>query len=290
VTSGARLWRAPAKVNLTLHILRRDEEGWHELDSIVAFAGVSDWLWFEPAEDSSLTVDGPGAAAAGNGDDNLVLKAARALAARLPGLRGGRFHLTKNIPVAAGLGGGSSDAAAAMRALAHANGLTLDDARVRDAAVATGSDVPVCLDPRARIMGGRGQQVGPPLAWPPIFAVLANPGVTVSTPQVFAEFGLARGDMFGAPTPLPAAQDCETILAALAAGRNDMEPAARALAPEIGEVLAELAGMPGARLARMSGSGATCFALFDDRRAAVRAARALAKRKPEWWTRGTLLR
>jgi len=290
VRGGARLWRAPAKVNLTLHILGRDDGGWHDLDSIVAFAGVSDWLRFEPGDGFSLTIDGPGAAEAGGGADNLVLKAARALATRVPGLCGGRFHLTKNIPVSAGLGGGSSDAAAALRALSDANGLALGDERVRAAAIATGSDGLVCLDPRARLMRGRGERVGPPLLWPPVFALLVNPGVSVPTPAVFAGLGLARGETRGAPTPPPAGQECESILAALAAGRNDMEPAARALAPEIGEVLAALAGMPGARVARMSGSGATCFALFDDRRAAARAARVMAREKPGWWVRATALR
>jgi 4-diphosphocytidyl-2-C-methyl-D-erythritol kinase len=288
--SGVRLFRAPAKVNLTLHILRRDDEGWHELDSIVAFAGAADWLRFEPGDELALTIDGPRASAACDGADNLVLKAARALAARIPGLRLGRFHLTKNLPVAAGLGGGSSDAAAALRALAWRNGLGLDDARLRAAAAAAGSDVPVCLEPRLRTMRGRGEIVGPPLGWPPLFAVLANPGISAPTARVFASLGLARGETMSAPAAAPDASDPAGIAAALAAGRNDLEQAARAIAPQIGEALAALARSPGAKRARMSGSGATCFALFDNRRAAVLAAQSLAVRKPGWWVRATLLR
>jgi 4-diphosphocytidyl-2-C-methyl-D-erythritol kinase len=218
------------------------------------------------------------------------LKAARALAARIPGLPLGRFHLTKNLPVAAGLGGGSSDAAAALRALAWHNGLSLDDARLRAAAAATGSDVPVCLEPCARMMSGRGEIVGPPFGWPPLFAVLANPGISAPTAQVFAALGLARGETMSAPAAPPDGSGRRAILAALSAGRNDMETAARAIAPEIGEALAALARSPGARLARMSGSGATGFALFDDRRAAGLAARSLARARPRWWVRATVLR
>ena len=290
MSSGAQLWRAPAKVNLTLHIVGRDEDGWHELDSIVAFAGCSDWLRFWPGEKLSLSVDGPCAASAGDCADNLVLKTAFALASRVANLRLGRFHLTKNLPVAAGLGGGSADAAAALRALAHTNGLALDDPNVREAAIVTGSDVPVCLEPSARVMQGRGEKLGQLLCWPPICAVLANPGMSVSTKQVFARIGLALGEGLSAPVAPPPTLKHNAILAALAGGRNDMEGAARTLAPVIGEVLETLAAMPGARLARMSGSGATCFALFDDRQAAARTAHAIARKHPGWWVRATALR
>ena len=184
-----RLWRAPAKVNLTLSVLGRRADGWHELDSVVAFAGCCDWLAFEPAETLSLTIAGPTAAAAGPTDDNLVLRAARALAERVPRLRLGRFHLRKGLPVAAGLGGGSSDAAAALRALAAANGLAPDDERLFAAAAAVSSDAPVCLCPSARSMAGRGERLGPALGLPPLPAVLANPGVAVATPAVFAALG-----------------------------------------------------------------------------------------------------
>ena len=270
--------------------MRRNADGWHELESLVAFAGVSDWLRFEPGGELTLIVDGPYAAAAGQGEDNLVLRAARELAHRVGGVKLGRYRLTKNIPVAAGLGGGSADAAAALRALAHENGLALDDRRLREAAIATGSDVPVCLEPRMRAIGGRGERVGPGLDWPPLAAVLANPGVVVSTAGVFAAIGLAPGAPMRAAAPPAASLADSAPLTLLMQGRNDMERAARGLAPQIGDALAALSLAPGVRLVRMSGSGATCFGLFDDRRAAASAARALARDYPTWWVRGTHLR
>jgi 4-diphosphocytidyl-2-C-methyl-D-erythritol kinase len=287
-----RLWRAPAKVNLTLSVLGRRADGWHELDSLVAFAGCGDWLAFEPAEALSLTIAGLTAAAAGPTDDNLVLLAARALAERVPRLKLGRFHLRKTLPVAAGLGGGSSDAAAALRALAAANGLAPDDERLFAAAAAVSSDAPVCLCPRARQMAGRGERLGPALGLPPLPAVLANPGVAVATPAVFATLGLAPGASLDAPPAprLEAGCDAACALDALAAGRNDLQASAIRIAPAIGDALEALRRLDGARLARMSGSGATCFALFDDRHAAARAARALHAARPGWWVRATYLR
>ncbi|MGD0720396.1 MAG: 4-(cytidine 5'-diphospho)-2-C-methyl-D-erythritol kinase [Roseiarcus sp.] len=287
-----RAWRAPAKVNLTLHVLGRRADGWHDLDSLVAFAGCGDWLLFEPGPALALSVDGPTAAAAGAIGDNLILLAARALHDRAPGLRLGRFHLRKTLPVAAGLGGGSADAAAALRALAEENGLALDDPRVLAAARATGSDVPVCLDPRARMMRGLGETLGPALRLPVLFAVLVNPGVAVATPSVFARLGLAKGAPSGlgaSPTP-PAGADRATTLALLKDGRNDMQAGACALAPAIAETLAALTALGGAAVVRMSGSGATCFALFEDCRAAARAGRAVRLAHPGWWVKATALR
>jgi len=292
LSNGApRRWRAPAKVNLTLRVLGRRDDGWHELDSLVAFAGCCDWLTFAPGEPLSLTIDGPTAAAAGPADDNLVLRAARALAARVPRLRLGRFHLRKRLPVAAGLGGGSSDAAAALRALAAANELACDDPRLFDAAAAVGADVPVCLEARARRMTGRGERLGPRLDLPPLAAVLVNPGAAVATPAVFAALGLAPGERLDAPTPpLAANGGAADALMALQAGRNDLQASATRLAPAIAETVDALTRLDGARLVRMSGSGATCFALFADRHAAARAARTLRDAHPGWWTRATCLR
>jgi 4-diphosphocytidyl-2-C-methyl-D-erythritol kinase len=291
-TGSPRLWRAPAKVNLTLHVLGRRSDGWHELDSVVAFAGCCDRLAFEPAETLSLTIDGPTAVAAGPTDDNLVLRAARALAERVPRLALGRFHLQKALPVAAGLGGGSSDAAAALRALAAANGLAPDDERLFAAAATVGADVPVCLCPSARPMAGRGERLGPALGLSPLAAVLANPGVAVATPAVFAALGLAPGASLAAPAAprLEAGSDAARTFATLAAGRNDLQASATRIAPAIGDALEALRRLDGQRLVRMSGSGATCFALFDDRHAAARAARALARAYPGWWVRATYLR
>jgi 4-diphosphocytidyl-2-C-methyl-D-erythritol kinase len=291
-TGTPRLWRAPAKVNLTLHVLGRRADGWHELDSVVAFAGCCDWLTFEPAEALSLTIAGPTAAAVGPTEDNLVLRAARALAERVPRLRLGHFRLRKGLPVAAGLGGGSSDAAAALRALAAANALAPDDPRLFAAAAAVSSDAPVCLCPAARSMAGRGERLGPPLGLPPLPAVLANPGVAVATPAVFAALGLVAGAPLDAP-PAPRfkmGDSAADTLAALAAGRNDLQLSAIRIAPAIGDALEALARLDGVRLARMSGSGATCFALFDDRHCAAQAARKLRAAHPGWWVRATYLR
>jgi 4-diphosphocytidyl-2-C-methyl-D-erythritol kinase len=288
--NGARIWRAPAKVNLTLHVLGRRDDGWHELDSIVAFAGVGDTLSFAPGPSLTLSIDGAMAEAVGPADDNLVLRAARRLQELTPGLRMGQFHLRKNLPVAAGLGGGSSDAAAALRALGYENGLGLDDPRLGQAARSAGADVLVCLDPSARIMAGVGDRLGPKLKMARLHAVLVNPGVAIATPEVFARLGLARAARTDArPSPRwPTGAKSGEIVAALRQGRNDMEGAARALAPIIGEVLEALA-KSGAALARMSGSGATCFALFESRAASLKAARALSRAYPAWWVKATVL-
>jgi 4-diphosphocytidyl-2-C-methyl-D-erythritol kinase len=220
-----------------------------------------------------------------------VLRAARALAERTPRLRLGHFRLTKFLPVAAGLGGGSSDAAAALRALAHANEIASDDPRLWEAARATGADVSVCLEPRARTMAGIGDRIGPALGIAPLPAVLVNPRVAVPTPQVFAALGLARGEAseYGPPAD-PGPLDGADFVRALCKGRNDLQASAEAIAPAISDALAVLAAGAGVRLARMSGSGATCFAIYEDRRAASRAARAIRAERPEWWVRATCLR
>jgi 4-diphosphocytidyl-2-C-methyl-D-erythritol kinase len=275
-----------------LHVLGRRADGRHELDSVVAFAGCCDWLSFEPGAPLSLVVDGPTGAAAGPLDDNLVLRAERALAERSPGLRMGRFRLRKTLPVAAGLGGGSADAAAALRALAHENGLSAADDALWAAARAVGADVPVCLSPRARVMAGLGERLGPPLDPPPLFTVLANPGIPVATTEVFAKLGLERGAATGSgPSPrIGAPVDAPSFIAALRNGRNDLQQSALRIAPGIADVLEALSGADGVYLTRMSGSGATCFALYEDRRRAARAASALRRAHPSWWVRATVLR
>jgi 4-diphosphocytidyl-2-C-methyl-D-erythritol kinase len=284
--------RAPAKVNLTLHIVGRRDDGYHELESLVAFTGTGDLLRFDPSNDLSLIVEGPTAAAAGDDADNLVLKAARALLDRCPGFDVGRFSLSKRLPVAAGIGGGSSDAAAALRLLAMHNGLSFSDPRLYAAAEATGADVPVCLAPRARMMRGIGERLGDRLPMPALAAVLVNPGVKVETRQVFGQIGLKPGEQrpgTGFEEP-EAGLNPDAFVAGLRRGRNDMEPAASAIAPVIGDVLAVLGAAPGCRLARMSGSGATCFGLFRDCRAAARAAKVIRRDHPGWWVKSTVLR
>jgi 4-diphosphocytidyl-2-C-methyl-D-erythritol kinase len=290
---AARAERAPAKINLTLRVIARRPDGYHDLDSLVVFAGVGDTLTFAPGRTLALTVDGPTAAASGTLDDNLVLKAARALAERVEGLKLGRFALAKRLPVAAGLGGGSSDAAAALRLLARANRIAIDDPRLLDAARATGADVPVCLNPRPRVMRGIGDILSRPLALPKLPAVLVNPRVAVPTKDVFTALRAhldARQDAEnGADFESAKRLRAKALIDALVSERNDLEAPAIAIAPAIAEVLADLRAIRSCRLARMSGSGATCFGLFATAPAAAAAARMLRAKHPNWWVRATRL-
>lgn len=275
---------APAKINLTLRIVGRRADGYHELESLVAFAGVGDTLAFTPGAQTSLAVGGPFGRACGETSDNLVLKATAALAARVPGLKGGAFHLDKTLPVAAGIGGGSSDAAAALRLLAGANGIAPDDPRLLEAALAVGADVPVCVAAQARVMRGIGEVLSPPVALPRLSAVLVNPGVPTATRDVFRAFAGMRGDA----TPLGEVPRTG-LLDFLRAHGNDLTAAAIACVPVIGDVLDVLAALPGAQLARMSGSGSTCYALFDTEAAASAAAATLTQARPGWWVAATTL-
>lgn len=281
---------APAKVNLTLRVVGRRADGYHEILSLVAFADFGDRLTFVPGGELVLAVRGPRAAQAGDSVDNLVLKAARALAARIPGIGLGAFDLEKNLPVAAGIGGGSADAAAALRLMARANELAADDRRLYEAARATGADVPVCLDPRSRLMYGIGEKLSERLSLPLLHAVLVNPGVALATKDVFAGWTKA-----GRPTPpfdasaLARAMPYEDFLQLLAKEPNDLEGAAIALAPAIADVLGALHALPGCGLARMSGSGATCFGLFSSATAARVAGKALRDKYQHWWVKTGVL-
>ena len=286
--------RAPAKINLTLHIEGRRDDGYHELQSLVAFAGAADYLTFEPGEEFRADPrradrDKPRARAA-----TIWWRGPSAPCARKsPACAPGPFIWSKRLPVAAGMGGGSSDAAAALRLLARANGLSPDDPALYAAARKTGADVPVCLTPRGKMMSGIGERLGPPIKLPPLFAVLVNPRQPVETRAVFAKLGLKPGENNGyrrASRRSPTNMDFESLLRSLKKGRNDMEDAACVLAPVIGHVLAVLSGARGCRLARMSGSGATCFALFETCRQAGVAARAISRGHPEWWVKTTILR
>jgi 4-diphosphocytidyl-2-C-methyl-D-erythritol kinase len=278
--------RAPAKINLTLHVLARRPDGYHELESLVAFADLADTLTFEPGEETGLAVTGPYAGACGAHADNLILKAFAALRERVSVLIGGRFLLEKNLPVAAGIGGGSSDAAAALRLLARANALALDDARLFSAARAVGADVPVCLDPRARIMRGIGENLSKPIVMPRMPALLANPGVPLSTRDVFAKLSL-DGARTKTLTDLPSGFD--GMVTFLREHGNDLTAPAIACAPIVDEMLNALNALPGARLARMSGSGSTCFALFSSEMEALAAAERMRKERSAWWIWPTTL-
>lgn len=281
---------APAKVNLTLRVLGRRGDGYHEIESLVAFADCGDRLTFAPGGVLTLTVRGPSAAQAGDVADNLVLKAAHTLAARIPGIPVGAFDLDKNLPVAAGLGGGSADAAAALRLMVRASGLPRDDQRLFAAACATGADVPVCLEPRSRVMRGIGDKLSAPHVLPVLNAVLVNPGAALATKHVFAGWTAATKpeaplDVAG----LAKAASYEQILRLLMTQANDLEAAAIALAPAIADVLTAMRALPGCGLARMSGSGATCFGLFSSAAEATAAAKILGANHLHWWIRACVL-
>jgi 4-diphosphocytidyl-2-C-methyl-D-erythritol kinase len=269
---------APAKVNLYLHITGRRADGYHLLDSLAVFPAVGDVVAFAPSGGLSLVLDGPFASGLVGESDNLVLGAARALAARAGIPPAGALRLTKNLPVASGVGGGSADAAAALRLLARAWSVPPADAAL---ALGLGADVPVCLAGAPRRMQGVGEMLLPAPTLPECGMVLVNPGVAVSTQAVFK----ARTGEFRSPAVLPAAwPDAYAMAESLRPLANDLELPAIALAPAIGDVLAALRAAPGSLLARMSGSGATCFAIFPNAAAATAAALALAR--PGWWCWG----
>src|SRR6266540_1769788 len=282
---------APAKVNLTLRVLRRRVDGYHEIESLVAFADLGDDVTLNPGKALAFSISGPTAAAAGPTRDKLILKAAQAFASRLPEARLGRFHLVKRLPAAAGLGGGSADAAAALRMLARANHLPPGDPRLLTAAAATGADVPVCLDPRPRVMRGIGEILSEPVSLPQLPAVLVNPGVPVPTRDVFAALSSASPLPQHTSAIPPASRESQLLplLEWLSQAANDLEPAAIALQPVIADALAALRGLADCRLARMSGSGATCFGLFESADAAAVAVRQLEAKHSGWWVRTAML-
>ena len=284
-----------AKVNLTLRVIGRRVDGYHDLESLVAFADCADRLTLAPGAELKLITTGPLAGDCGETSDNLVLKAARLLAERVPGLKLGEFTLDKVLPVAAGIGGGSADAAAALRLLARLNGLAPDDPRLREVALLTGADVPVCLVSRASDMTGVGESLLP-LSLPIMPCVLVNPRVPVATKDVFAALGLRSGELLvGASDVLQSSawpQDgasLEDWVEALAENSNDLEVPATRIQPVIGEVLAALNATNGAWLARMSGSGATCFAIYENTAEAQRAAQKIRLDHPQWWVHAGLL-
>ena len=278
-----------AKVNLTLRVVGRRADGYHDLESVVAFADCADRLTLTAGPELSLKTTGPLAQACGETADNLVLKAARLLAEVVPDLKSGEFILDKVLPVAAGIGGGSADAAAALRLLARLNGMALDDSRLNEVALRTGADVPVCLASRACDMAGVGETLLP-LSLPKLPCVMINPRVPVATKDVFKALGLRTGellvganDVIEAPAWPEAGASIADWVAALSAVANDLEAPAMRLQPAIGEVLSALRSVDGVMLARMSGSGATCFAIFANAAAAQRAAQKILHDHPAWW-------
>jgi 4-diphosphocytidyl-2-C-methyl-D-erythritol kinase len=287
---------ARAKVNLTLRVVGRRVDGYHDLESVVAFADCADRLGFTSGSALGLKMSGPLAQACGETADNLVLRAAQLLGERVPDLRLGDFTLEKLLPVAAGIGGGSADAAAALRLLARAGGLAVDDPRLIEVAQLTGADVPVCLASRACVMTGVGETLLP-LSLPKMPCVLVNPRVPVATRDVFAALGLRSGellvgaaDVFLQDLSWPEeGASLEDWVEVLAAGSNDLEAPAMRIEPVIGEVISALSATNGAWLTRMSGSGASCFAIFENTAEAQRAAQKIRLDHPQWWVHAGLL-
>jgi len=271
---------APAKVNLALHVTGQRADGYHLLDSLVAFAEVGDrvtlalWDGLHP----ELQITGPQAGALPPSDDNLCLRAARAMGG------GVAMTLHKVLPVASGIGGGSADAAATLTVLARLWGCALPPA---DEVLRLGADVPVCLQGRTARMRGVGEVIDPLPALPPAWLVLVNPGVAVPTPAVFR--GLTQKANAPLPAVLPAFPDVAALAGFLHRTRNDLAPPAEALAPVIATARQALAAQGGCLLARMSGSGATCFGLFATEAAAQAAAAALSRAEPGWWVQAAAM-
>lgn len=270
---------AKAKVNLFLHVGARRADGFHELESLAAFAEAGDALEFETAETLSLALEGPFASSLRNEPDNLILRAAGALAARAGIEPRAKITLTKYLPVASGIGGGSADAAAALRGLCRLWNISPS---LNEIALSLGSDVPVCLESRSAWMAGRGEHVTP-VSLPRIPMVLVNPGVSVSTAEVFSRAKARSGIGAAKPGALHATAE---LVSYLRTTTNDLEAPAREIAPVIGDVLSALSDS-GAILARMSGSGATCFGIYRSDADVEKAAGVIADAHERWWVVNT---
>jgi 4-diphosphocytidyl-2-C-methyl-D-erythritol kinase len=285
---------AAAKINLYLHITGRleggDHRGYHTLDSLVAFAAIGDVITVEPADAIKLRIEGPMAAdlsgAGGAAEDNLVYRAACLLAQRGAVKTGAALTLKKHLPVAAGLGGGSADAAAALHALCAHWRLSIDAAELSRIGLELGADVPVCLAGQAALMSGIGERLNAFPALPEAYIVLVHPGVTLSTAKVFSALKMSPGRLRPLDGAFPEITD---LVSALKQRGNDLERPATRLEPVIADVLAALAAHSECLLARMSGSGATCFGLFADETSAVNAADQIMLDQPGWWVAVTRL-
>ena len=276
---------APAKLNLYLHVTGRRADGFHDLDSLVSFASIGDEVIVQPAGDFAFEMTGPqaGALAHENQDDNLVVKAARSLAALTGNDLNVRLTLVKNLPVASGIGGGSSDAAAVLRALARHWGLAKDDPRILEVAALHGQDVPVCVNIESVMMTATGVMPAPKL--PRTAVVLVNPGRGLPTPAVFKEYKNG-GDAFSPLLRLDRAPaTVDELVSALKLRSNDLYAPACRLMPEIIEIITALRETEDCLLARMSGSGATCFGLYTNTETAEKAAEKIRTKNPTWWVK-----
>ncbi|MDA1325647.1 MAG: 4-(cytidine 5'-diphospho)-2-C-methyl-D-erythritol kinase [Proteobacteria bacterium] len=271
---------APAKINLYLHVVGRRSNGYHELDSLIAFSDLHDVIRVDPAETLTLTLEGPFAHGLEGGANNLVLRAAMALADQAGRKAGASITLSKNLPVASGIGGGSADAAATLRILNRFWQVGLDGPTLSRLGQSLGADVPVCLFGQTARVQGIGEKIEPGPALPDIGLLLVNPGVGVSTAAVFSK----RRGAFSSPADLPASFDsAESLVEFLSHCHNDLLASARELSPQIDLVLADIVQQPDCLFASLSGSGATCFGLFADGAAAYAAASALQVARPGWW-------
>ncbi len=275
-----------AKINLYLHVLGRRPDGYHLLESLVVFAGIGDLLRFEAAPDFSLTIDGPFADALDGDKDNLVAQAAHDLAGHFGKRPGARITLEKQLPVAAGLGGGSADAAASLLGLARLWQLPTELSQLEGLAASLGADVPVCLSSQPSIMSGIGERLHPVEALPQAWVVLVNPGMPLSTPKVF---GMRRGPFSEPARPFEKQTDAAALASYLASCRNDLEPTARRLLPVIDTVLSSLRHSQGCLIARLSGSGGSCFGLYQVHQDALSAAEAISASQPRWWVKAAPL-
>ena len=286
MTAASVTAEAPAKLNLFLHVTGRRTDGYHLLDSLVAFAETGDRITAKPANFLSLSITGPFAGALDGEADNLVLRAARLLAGEAGIPPTASLTLEKNLPVAAGIGGGSADAAATLRALARLWNLEIPTERLMTLGLELGADVPVCLLDQPCRLTGIGETLAPLSSLPALPVLLVNPGVPLSTPAVFR----ARSGEYGVAASVLPLEEPARLLNFLRAQRNDLTDAALALVPQIGTVFSRLEALPGCLLARLSGSGPTCFALMQDDESAESGAAALHAAEPGWWVRATRLR
>jgi 4-diphosphocytidyl-2-C-methyl-D-erythritol kinase len=280
---------APAKINLTLEVSwPYRKTGRHPLQSVVAFADVGDWIEAAPADDLTLVIDGPFADGLSAGEDNLVLRAAHALAARAGISPKARLRLSKDLPVASGIGGGSSDCAAALKALNQLWGLQLSAAQLMEIGANLGGDVPVCVLAHSAYMTGEGEKVAP-ITLPPLAAVLVNPRIAVSTAAVFQRFDAQAGGAGFVQRSAPDWRTLDEVCAGVAERRNMLAAPARELAPVIGEVMSALSSDSAARCVSLSGSGATVFALTETKAEAEGLAERVQARFPAWWGQPTTL-
>ncbi len=279
---------ARAKVNLTLRVLGRRPDGYHELESLVAFAGVGDEITLRVGASPGVTVSGPFARAIEG--ENIVARALKSLDEVRPGLTLGAVDIEKRLPVAAGIGGGSADAAAVLRAVRRANAAKASAVDWVGLAASLGADVPVCLASTSQLMWGIGRETAPVPTLPALPAVLVNPGVPLATGAVFHALGAPPAPQRASAPEVPASfPDMAALAAYLRTHGNDLEPAAMSLCPAIGMVLDELRDQPCVVLARMSGSGPTCFAVLETDAAAAAAAHRIRERNSGWWAVSTTL-